>query len=395
MTPSLPFLSVIVPAHNAGSVLARCLEAIMESDLPRGCREVIVVDDGSTDRTATIAARYADAVVRLTGSPRGPAYARNRGFEAARGECLVFIDADICVHPKTLRRMAHIFATESDVAAAFGAYDRSPAGGSIVSDYRNLLHHYVHTRCAGEAETFWAGCGAVRRAAFVDAGMFDEWHYASPQIEDIELGHRLHAKGHRIVLRPELQGTHLKVWTLRQIITGDLRNRGVPWMRLLAQHRAVKSSRTLNLRTRERVSTALVGVALVMLALAIVAPQWLWLALAGAALVPVVGINAPLYLFFARERGAWFALCAIPLHFLYYLVSGVSVVVGYLLHETMGEPNPDPTVMAYSELGHRTWPPVPSRGRADAWRRDPGTPGTPGAPGTPGTSGAPGARAKQ
>jgi glycosyltransferase involved in cell wall biosynthesis len=95
MTRPLPFLSVIVPAYNGTRVLPRALDALAASDLPRSCWELIVVDDASTDDTAILAARYADVVVRLPGRPHGPAYARNRGFEAARGPVAVFIDADV------------------------------------------------------------------------------------------------------------------------------------------------------------------------------------------------------------------------------------------------------------------------------------------------------------
>ena len=69
-----------------------------------------MVDDASTDETAVVAARYADTIVRLPGKPHGPAYARNRGFEASRGDVVIFIDADVCVHPDTLRRFAWRFA---------------------------------------------------------------------------------------------------------------------------------------------------------------------------------------------------------------------------------------------------------------------------------------------
>src|SRR6185436_15848936 len=101
-----PYLSVIVPAHNSVAVLDRCLTALASSGLPRESWELIVVDDGSTDATELVAARYADVAVRLAGNPHGPAYARNRGAEASRGEVLVFVDADVVVHPDTLARIA-------------------------------------------------------------------------------------------------------------------------------------------------------------------------------------------------------------------------------------------------------------------------------------------------
>jgi glycosyltransferase involved in cell wall biosynthesis len=153
------------------------MDALAASDLPREFWELIVVDDASTDGTAGLAAGYADAVIRLTGRPSGPSYARNRGAEVARGEVLVFVDADVCVHRDTLRRFAWVFVDEPGVDAAFGSYDDQPPAPGLVSQYRNLLHHHIHQQSAGEAETFWAGCGAVRRQVPLRDALCPLWHH--------------------------------------------------------------------------------------------------------------------------------------------------------------------------------------------------------------------------
>src|SRR6476659_4577806 len=106
--------------------------------MPRGSWELIVVDDASTDATALIAAEFADAVVRLPDRPRGPAYARNRGVEVARGAIVVFVDADVVVHTDTLRRFTSVFKQEPDVSAVFGAFFTQPEAPQLVSQYRNL-----------------------------------------------------------------------------------------------------------------------------------------------------------------------------------------------------------------------------------------------------------------
>jgi hypothetical protein len=360
-------LSVIVPAHNAEHVLLHSLDALSRSDLPREDWELIVVDDASTDATVCVASRYADLVAELpTARPLGPAYARNRGCRLARGEVVVFIDADVCIHSDALRQFARLFAEDPTVGAAFGSYDANPAAPGLVSQYRNLLHYYGHQRGRGDAETFWAGCGAIRRTVFVDAGMFDEWHYPRPQIEDIELGGRIRALGHRIVLRPDIQGTHLKRWTLSDMIRTDLWNRGVPWTRLLAQQRTMTRAATLNLKPIERVKTALTSAALVCLALALLTRESGWVVAAGLSLVGVVLGSVDLYAFFARARGWRFAFAAVPLQLLYYAMNGVSVGVGWLLHHVVGEPRPDPATEAYMELGVLRDPPVPSRPRSRA-----------------------------
>jgi GT2 family glycosyltransferase len=85
----------------------------------------------------------------------------------------------------------------------------------LISQYGNLLHPYVHQREAGDAVTFWAGCGGVRAEVFARCGGFDESR-ATVAVEDIELGYRVSASGRRIVLRPEIQAKHLERWRLRR-----------------------------------------------------------------------------------------------------------------------------------------------------------------------------------
>jgi GT2 family glycosyltransferase len=321
-------LSVIVPVRDGEQVLAGSLAALRGSDFPAEQWELIVVDDASSDGSASRAAEYADAVLRLP-APRGAAAARNRGAERARGAILVFVDADVCVHPDVLRRFADILASESDIAAVFGAYDTAPPAPGLVSQYRNLLHHYVHVQSPGDAETFWTGCGAMRREVFAEVGGFDE---AMSQLEDVELGYRARAHGHRIVLRPEIQGTHLKRWTLGSMVITDLFGRGLTWMRLhLREHPAGRPG-TLNLRPVEKLYTMLAACAACALGAAAVRREAAWLLAAGVCLLVVLVGNAPLLAWFARERGIWFALGVIPLRLLYYALNGAAAALGWLQH---------------------------------------------------------------
>jgi GT2 family glycosyltransferase len=364
---STPFLSVIMPVYQGTKVLPLSLSALAASDMQRDQWELVLVDDASTDGTPEVAAPYADTIVRLAGKPRGPAYARNRGFEAARGEIVVFIDADVCVHVGTLSKFAKIFRSQPDVAAVFGSYDASPTGAGLVSQFRNLMHHYVHHRNAGEAETFWAGCGAVRSAVFAEVGMFDEWHYSRPQIEDIELGRRLRQHGCKIQLDPAIQGTHLKRWTLWNMLTTDMHHRGVPWMWLLLKEGPSGGSETLNVRKVEKLCTAMVGLAGVAF-LAAVVFQSVWPLLLGTiALLSVITLNRRFYIYLQRQRGFGFAVSSIFLHLLCYGVNTVSVISGWLMHALFGEPVPPDEVSAHAEVGSVTWPPNPARPTRSIW----------------------------
>jgi glycosyltransferase involved in cell wall biosynthesis len=354
-------LSVIMPAYNGMGVLERSLDALRDSDLPRKHWELIVVDDASTDDTGTLAARYADRVVRLDGQPRGPSYARNRGSEVAKGDVVVFIDADVVVHTCTLRRFQEVFEQRPEITAAFGSYDDDPPGSGLISRYRNLYHHYVHHQNPGPAETFWAGCGAVRLPAFRDIGMYNEWHFSRPQVEDIELGQRLNDRGFRIELFPEIQATHLKQWTFGNMVATDLNDRGVPWMRLLIRRGTATEDAALNLKIQEKLKTALVGVALMVVLWAVWQRSLPWLAVAILLLGAVIVANMHLYRFFYRHGGWWFALATVSLNLLYYLINTVAAAWGWVLHHTLGDPQPPVVVEAMAEVGVDSWPPVPKK----------------------------------
>jgi GT2 family glycosyltransferase len=362
---STPFLSVVVPAHRGEGVLRHSLPALLASELTRSEWELIVVDDASPDDTALVAAEYADVVVRLVGQPRGPAYARNRGVEVARGEVVVFVDADVCVHADALSRMASAFRADVGLSSLFGSYDTEPAAPGVVSRFRNLLHHHTHQRNAGPAETFWAGCGAVRRQALLDVGLMDAWHFPRPQIEDIELGRRLRRAGHRIELRADILCTHLKRWTLRSMLITDFRDRGAPWMQLLLAEGAAATPATLNLRISEKVCTLLAGVVVATLLASAVFRSLLPLAAAALAALVVIALNRDFHRLLLRTHGVGLAVAAVPLHLLFYFTGGLAGVTGAAMHYAGRRPTP-----RHAAAGPASWPPSPDRPAGSIWTLD-------------------------
>lgn len=348
-----PALSVVVPVLNGDAVLPRCFAALEGSTLPRSEWELIVVDDGSTDMTAEYAATVADRVVSVVDGPRGPAFARNLGVESARGALLLFVDADVCVHPDTLERTRDLFAGDATIGAAFGAYDDEPAQPDFLSQYRNLYHRYVHLQGEGDAETFWAGCGSVRKNAFDEVGGYDAERYPRPQIEDIDLGYRLRAAGHRIVLDPAIEVVHLKRWTFRGIVKTDLFDRGLPWMKLLLTKGPDGESRTssLNVGGTEKLKTALMGLFCALALCAMILRQPLVLAAALVPLLVIVALNLPVYAWFAGLRGWGFALRVIPMNLLFYLISGLAVAGALVLHVLPGRRDHPQTIVDSGSAG--------------------------------------------
>ncbi len=329
--PRRPSLSVVVPVRNGGRDFERCLRRLRDSALADF--ELIVVDDGSTDDSAAIAERAGAIVVRFD-RPQGPAAARNRGAREATAPLIFFLDADVAVHPRTLDRALARFDDDPGLSALFGSYDDHPQAPGVVSQYRNLLHHFVHQQgdFRGDirpAHTFWTGCGLMRREVFLAFGGFDPRLYPRPAIEDIELGYRLTRAGHRIVLARDVQATHLKRWSLADMIRTDIFCRGVPWMLLIKRTGTVETD--LNVRATQKICVALTGLTLAAAAAGLSAPWWTPGLFAGAAsivgLAAIVALNRRFFAFLARRKGWRFACAGVALQMVYYVCCGLSVII--------------------------------------------------------------------
>lgn len=325
----LPSVGVIVPGHNAGRTLEACLSSLRKQDWPGDRFVLVFVDDASTDDSREIAERFVDRMIVSTGTPRGPAAARNLGVEFTPEDIIIFFDADVVAPPPTVSALLKPLLDESGLDAVFGSYDREPAHKEVVSQYRNLLHYYTHQNSNEEASTFWAGCGAVRRKSFRQVGGFDVNLYPKPMIEDIELGHRMRAAGMRIRLKKDAQVKHLKKWTVREILRADIFRRGIPWMKLLLNERGRSSEiGDLNLTLIPMLSIPLTWGAILLSLFSFRFPVLLPVSL--AALVFCVLINLRTHLFFYRVRGLGFAAASIPLYLLYHCCNGISTLGGLL-----------------------------------------------------------------
>lgn len=322
--PLAQTLSVVVPVYNGGESFRQCLRALCRSQVKP--LEIIVVADGNMPGDAESALAMGCRVVRIP-ERHGPARARNEGTRAAAGEIVLFLDSDVVAPPDTIGRIAEIFAEDVGLAALFGSYDDAPAAAGLVSQYKNLLHHYVHQSGREEAFTFWAGCGAVRRDVFLKLGGFDET-YQRPSIEDVDLGYRLRQAGYRVELRKLLQVKHLKRWSLSSLLKSDIFDRALPWADLILRHGALPDD--LNLKWSSRISAILAWGLAVSLAWALWKPRALVAAVAIATILTI--LNRRLYAFFYRKRGFIFVLAATLLHWLYFLYSSGAFAAAALRH---------------------------------------------------------------
>jgi glycosyltransferase involved in cell wall biosynthesis len=292
-------LTAIVPATNDPPTLERCVDAVGAAIEPP--EELLVISEPAG---------------------AGPAHARNLGARTATGDVLVFVDADVLVHRDAFVRIRRAFATDPGLAAVFGSYDDAPEALGTVAGFRNLLHHRVHQASPGPAKTFWAGLGAMRRDVFLEAGGFDAERFQMPSVEDVELGARLADRGARIELDPDLLGTHLKAWTLAEMVRTDFAQRGLPWVALLLDGEV--SPGVLNLGWRHRLS-----------ALASVLGAWALLrrkpAAVGLAVASLLVLNRSFYALLLRRRGPLQAGAGVGLHALHHLTAAAAVPVALVL----------------------------------------------------------------
>lgn len=286
---------VIIPVYNSSAMLGDTLRAL--SSGTRLPEEVIVVDDGSEDDSAAIAATLGARVIVMPHNV-GPAACRNEGVLYSKSEILVFLDADTCVHSTTIEQMVDRLLLEPGLTGVFGSYDETPRDPGVLSQYRNLAHCYIHQSAKHAALTFWSGCGAVRRNAFLASNGFDE-RYVRPSIEDIELGYRMTDRSAQILLDPAIYVTHTKRWTLWNAIVTDVMARGIPWMTLLLERGRMPND--LNITRRHRVAAALTGAAFVSMAAGVHSRKWLVLSVLLIALT--LWMDTGLLRFLYRKRG--------------------------------------------------------------------------------------------
>ncbi len=299
-----------------------CLNSVLEAADEK--TEIVLVNDGN--EVAFFSPSCENLKVIKTSGNQGPAYARNLGAQQATSDLICFIDSDILVPKGLFKSIEKIFQENENLSAIFGSYDDAPGDPAFLSQYRNLLHHYVHQNSNEDASTFWTGCGAIKRGVFLQMKGFNGALYKNPEIEDIELGYRLKNAGHKIRLVKNLQVKHLKKWTPKKLIQADLFHRAIPWTKLILSQTQVPND--LNLKIANKISVALSFLIPVFMI------GYFFTALFLLPLIALISfflsLNAKLYLFFYQKKGFFFAIKSLPWHFLFYFLSGIGYCIGLL-----------------------------------------------------------------
>jgi glycosyltransferase involved in cell wall biosynthesis len=172
-----PLCSVIIPAYNVADYLCEAVDSALAQTY-RPC-EVVVVDDGSTDATSELLARYGEAIVTVRQENRGLAGARNTGVRIARGEMIGLLDADDVWEPQRLARCMEILTARPEVGIvttdAYLLRERERTSARFYGDYNLPDFPEPGEQLDEIARRNFLWVSAVfRRSLLDDAGMFDE-----------------------------------------------------------------------------------------------------------------------------------------------------------------------------------------------------------------------------
>ncbi|MEE9152272.1 MAG: glycosyltransferase [Thermoplasmata archaeon] len=198
---SYPQISIVVAAYNSQDTIGACIKSLLDLDYPE--KEIIVVDDGSTDKTAEIASNYSVKVIRK--EQGGVSSARNIGVETSKGEILAFTDGDCVVDMNWLKRLVEHFKDE----------EVGGVGGRVIF----LVGDALTTAIAIEYEERFEKRGentqsiacinaAFRRHVFNEVGGFKRILGEDVGGEDIEFSYRVKEAGYRLVYEPQAEVSH-------------------------------------------------------------------------------------------------------------------------------------------------------------------------------------------
>ena len=313
---------MVVPVRNGARTLEAALRPLREQLQPGD--ELLVVDDGSRDESARIAAGYGRVIRVVEG--RGAAAARNRGAGEAQGEVLLFVDGDVVVARDALERVRSTLAASSDVDAVQGYYAPRSSDTDLCTRYKHLWIHATFASLGPEIGFVAGFVVAIRREVFRRVGGFAEALQSTEGVEDIDLGRRLHTTGARIRLDHGLLAIHLKRYRLRDLVANEYR-RSRGWVRQFGFEGGlrdlVRTRRFANIPGGFLLAIVALGAALLALS-----AHAFWAAIALG--LVWAGLSGRFLALCARTWGMGFAAASVPLSLLDHLACGIGAVVGTL-----------------------------------------------------------------
>ncbi len=314
-----PLVSVVVPVRNGAASLGPCLDALQTQTLSRERYEIIVVDDGSTDATASIATWPGIQCCSIP--PSGPAAARNHGAQQAQGDLIFFTDADCVPAPDWATNLLARFSDPTIVGAkgVYRTHEQGLVPRFVQLEYLSKYERMAHLATIDFIDTYSA---AYRRDVFLANGGFDT-SFPTASVEDQEFSFRLARKGYQLVFVPDAIVFHrhdlnLAEYARRKFWIGY-------WKAFLLRRHPEKTLKDSHTPASQRLQIALLGAA--GLALAFSWLSWPVAVAAGVLLLLFVASALP-FVNFIRRHDAPVLVLALPLLVVRATALGLGLVAG-------------------------------------------------------------------
>jgi len=209
----VPDITVYIPAYNVARFLPTAIESLLAQTLAPA--EIVVIDDGSKDDSASVAQRYPQVTVARHERNSGLAAARNTAFRVARGEFVASLDADCVAEPTWLEKLSqHLTAVK---IAGAGGFLREGVQNSIADRWRAAHMRQEWGATPVRNPKFLFGCNNIfKRAAVLEAGGYDETMRTNG--EDCELSRQLYARNWELIYDPAAQATHLRCDSVKSVL---------------------------------------------------------------------------------------------------------------------------------------------------------------------------------
>jgi len=208
-------ISIIIPVYNGRENLEKCLRHIHQSTYKD--YEIIVVDDCSDDGSGEVAKRYTENIMRLE-KRSSPAMARNVGSQRAKGDVLLFIDADIFIMTDTIRRIANFLNKNKHIDGVTGPYAEESPSINFCSRYKHLYLRYKFINMPEFVSVPNTALLAVRKDSFEKVERFNTNMFTC---EDFEFGQRFSKAGYRIYNDKTLEVIHNRYFSFRTLLYDD------------------------------------------------------------------------------------------------------------------------------------------------------------------------------
>ncbi|GBE57165.1 putative glycosyltransferase EpsJ [bacterium BMS3Abin01] len=318
-----PAVSVVIPVYNSAGYLETVLAAVYQSSFRDF--EVVIVNDCSTDNSLQVLSGLSDRFpYRLVDFQEnlGVSKARNAGADAARGDIILFIDADCVVQPHTMARCVAAMEQEDRICVG-GAYTTEPWDKGFFNTFQSIYINHVETKVENP-DYIATHCMAIRKDTFRKFGGFitDSFIGHAASVEDVELSHRMLAAGYRLSRPQDILVQHIFGYNFRKSVKNAVKKSKYWTMYSLKNRDVMKDSGAASYELKTNVGTQALNLGL-LVALLLTGKWWLLLPMA-ALFLANLAVSFRLLLLIKREQGWWFLARAMAYFMLVY-----PIVVAY------------------------------------------------------------------